>query len=98
MGIEAILRNLLTPNAAMEPGYRLYRAELTDGTLREGFLVREDPDAIVLRKPGLDDERIPADRLWRGAYTRRSLMPENLDETLSPDQWADLFAYLMTLR
>src|SRR5262249_51905211 len=28
MGLEALLRNIITPNAAMEAGYRIYRVEL----------------------------------------------------------------------
>ncbi|HEX2746460.1 MAG TPA: PVC-type heme-binding CxxCH protein, partial [Verrucomicrobiales bacterium] len=35
MGVDGLLRNLLTPNAAMEPGYRVYRVEMADGTLKE---------------------------------------------------------------
>ena len=98
MGTEAILRNILTPNAAMEPGYRLYRVELADGSLKEGFLAREEPDAIVLRLPGVEDERIALDRVRKSGFVHRSLMPEGLEATYTPQQWADLFAYLKTLR
>lgn len=98
MGTEAILRNILTPNAAMEPGYRVFRAELTDGSVKEGFLARQDADAIVLRLPGIEDERIPTDRLRKAGFTRRSLMPEGLEVAYSPEQWTDLFAYLKSLR
>jgi len=98
MGTEAILRNILTPNAAMEPGYRVYRAELTDGSIKEGFLARQDAEAIVIRLPGVEDERVAIDRVRRGGFTRRSLMPEGLEATFSPEQWTDLFAYLKTLR
>ena len=98
MGTEAILRNILTPNAAMEPGYRVYRAELTDGSIKEGFLARQDADALIIRLPGVEDERLATDRVRRGTFTRRSLMPEGLEATFSPEQWTDLFAYLKTLR
>jgi putative membrane-bound dehydrogenase-like protein len=98
MGTEAILRNILTPNAAMEPGYRVFRAELTDGSLKEGFLARQDADAIVLRLPGLEDERIPTEKLRKASFVRRSLMPEGLEATYTPEQWTDLFAYLKSLR
>lgn len=98
MGTEAILRNILTPNAAMEPGYRVFQAELTDGSLKEGFLARQDTDAIVIRLPGVEDERIATDRVRKGTFVRRSLMPEGLEAAFSPEQWTDLFAYLKTLR
>ena len=30
-GVETLLRNVLTPNAAMEAGYRAFRVETRDG-------------------------------------------------------------------
>ncbi len=98
MGTESLLRNILTPNAAMEPGYRIYRAELTDGSLREGFLAAEDERSIVIRTPGSEDQRIPRDQIRRGVFTKRSLMPEGLEQTFTAEQWTDLFAWLKTLR
>ena len=98
MGTEAILRNILTPNAAMEPGYRLYRTELADGSLKESFLAREEPDAIVVRLPGVEDERIALHRVHKSGFVHCSLMLEGLETTYTPQQWTDLFAYLKTLR
>ncbi|MES2708862.1 MAG: PVC-type heme-binding CxxCH protein [Verrucomicrobiota bacterium] len=94
MGTEAILRNILTPNAAMEPGYRVFRAELTDGTIKEGFLASRDENAIVIRLPGTEDQRIPADQIRKSGFTKRSLMPEGLELSMTPGQWTDLFAWL----
>ena len=98
MGTESLLRNILTPNAAMEPGYRVFRAELTDGSLREGFLASEDDTAIVIRLPGSEDQRIPRSQIRHSTFTKRSLVPENLETGFTPDQWTDLSAWLNTLR
>jgi putative membrane-bound dehydrogenase-like protein len=98
MGTESLLRNILTPNAAMEPGYRVFRVELTDGTLSEGFLAAQDDTAIVMRLPGIEDQRIPKDQIRRSGYTKRSLMPEGLEMSFSPEQWTDLFAWLKSLK
>ncbi len=98
MGVDGVLRNLLTPNAAMEPGYRVYRVELADGSLKEGFLVSEDEKAIVFRAVGLPDERIARDQIRGGKYLKRSLMPEGLLEAFSEKEVSDLFAYLMSLK
>ena len=98
MGTESLLRNILTPNAAMEPGYRVFRAELTDGSLREGFLASQDETAVVMRVPGSEDQRIPRDQIRRGSFTKRSLMPEGLELSFTPEQWTDLFAWLKSLR
>jgi putative membrane-bound dehydrogenase-like protein len=98
MGLEAILRNILTPNAAMEPGYRIYRVELKNGDLIDAFFVSEDKDAIVIRQPGAPDRRLPKAEVARTQFIRRSLMPEGLLTPLPDQTTADLLAYLMTLK
>ena len=98
MGTEALLRNILTPNAAMEPGYRIYRVEMKNGDIHEGFLMSDDKDAVVLRMPGTEDRRISRRDVTRGTFLRRSLMPEGLLDAMQPQDVSDLFAYLKTLR
>ena len=97
-GVEALLRNILTPSAAMESAYRTFRVVATDGSVREGFLVEESADSLVLRTPGAEDRRIPRSEIRSTTYLRRSLMPEGLLESLAPEQVSDLFAHLTSLR
>ncbi len=98
MGLEAVLRNILTPNAAMEPGYRIYRVEMKNGDLIDAFFVSEDKDAVVIRQAGLPDRRVPKTDIRSTQFIRRSLMPEGLLDALQDQQVADLLAYLMTLK
>lgn len=98
MGTEAILRNILTPNAAMENGYRIYRVELNNGDLVDAFFVSEDKDAVVVRLPGIPDRRITRADIRSSKFLRRSLMPEGLLDGMSEQQVSDLFAYLMSLK
>ena len=98
MGLEAVLRNILTPNAAMEPGYRIYRVELKNGDLIDAFFVSEDKNATIIRQPGLQDRRLDKKDIRSTKFIRRSLMPEGLLDTLQDQQVADLLAYLMTLK
>ncbi|MEM7393350.1 MAG: LamG-like jellyroll fold domain-containing protein, partial [Verrucomicrobiota bacterium] len=95
MGLEGLLRSTLTPNAAMESGYRIYRVEMKNGDIIDAFFVREDPQAVVIRQVGLSDRRIPRSEIASSRFIRRSLMPEGLLEALSDEQAADLLAYLM---
>jgi putative heme-binding domain-containing protein len=98
MGLEAVLRNILTPNAAMEPGYRIYRVEMKNGDLIDAFFVSEDNDAVVIRQASLPDRRVPKADIRSTQFIRRSLMPEGLLDALSDQQAADMLAYLMTLK
>jgi putative heme-binding domain-containing protein len=98
LGVEALLRNILTPNAAMEPGYRMFRVELREGDVLDGIRVSEGPEAIVLRRPAVDDTRIALKQIRRAGFTRLSMMPEGLLEGLQPREVSDLFAYLTALK
>ncbi len=98
MGLEAVLRNILTPNAAMEPGYRIYRVEMKNGDLIDAFFVSEDKQATVIRQPGFPDRRLNKADIRSTKFIRRSLMPEGLLDALPDQSAADLLAYLMTLK
>lgn len=78
--------------------YRTLRVVATDGSVREGFLVEESADSLVLRAPGAEDRRIPRSEIRSTFYLRRSLMPEGMIEALPPEQVSDLFFYLKSLR
>jgi putative heme-binding domain-containing protein len=96
-GTEAILRNVLTPSAAMEGGYRAFRVVTRGGRVVQGLLVSQDADAVVIRQPDTADLRIPAPDIAQAGFTGISIMPEGLLEAMSSQEVADLFAYLQTL-
>jgi len=96
-GVEAILRHVLTPNAAMEGGYRSFRMVTRDGRVIQGLLVSRDADAIVVRQPDVADIRLAVKDVAEADYTGISVMPEGLLEAMQPDEVSDLFAYLKSL-
>ena len=97
-GVETLLRNVLTPNAAMEAGYRAFRVETRDGEVLDGIRVSEDREAIVLRRPNVEDLRVPQADVRKAGFTRTSMMPEGLLDPLPAAQVSDLFAYIKTLK
>ena len=98
MGPEAIVRNILTPNAAIEPGYRIFRVQLKDGSLLDAFFVSEEKDAIVVRQMGAGDKRIERKDIASTQFLRQSLMPDGLLDSFTDQQRKDLFTYLMSLK
>ena len=98
MNIDAMLRSILTPNAAMEAGYRTFRVELNSDDILDGFLVSQDAQAVILRIPNAEDRRIPRSEIRRASYLRRSLMPENLLESLPDVDATHLLTYLRSLK
>jgi putative membrane-bound dehydrogenase-like protein len=98
MGTEALLRNLLTPNAQLESGYYRHDLKLRDGSVVSGFLVDESASALTLRQIGADERVIPQAEILSHEISRRSLMPEGLIDGFTPQQVSDLFSYLHSLR
>jgi len=97
-GVEALLRNILTPNAAMEAGYRRFRVETKDGDVVEGLLAAQDAESVTVRQPSTEDQRFVRARLKRYGFIQGSVMPEGLLDGLQPGQVSDLFAYLKSLK
>jgi putative heme-binding domain-containing protein len=87
-----------TPNAAIEPGYRIFRVTLKDGSLLDAFFVSEDKNAVVVRQMGAEDRRIERKDIASTQFLRQSLMPEGLLDSLSDQQRKDLLSYLMSLK
>jgi putative heme-binding domain-containing protein len=97
-GVETLLRSILTPNAAMEAGYRTFRVETKDADVLDGFFVSKNSEAIIVRQPNAEDRRIPLGEIKSAEFIRRSLMPEGLLDSMSPADARDLFAYLKKLK
>jgi len=98
MGMEAVIRNIIDPNAAIEAAYRIFQVKLKAGEVIEAFYVSEDATAYVLRQPGGADRRVPKAEVASAKYLRRSLMPEGLLDGFTDEQVTDLFTYLKTLK
>jgi putative heme-binding domain-containing protein len=97
-GIEALLRNVLLPDAAMEAGYRRFRVETADGEITEGLLAAQDAESVTLRQQNAEDRRFPRAGLRRAGFVRGSVMPAGLLEGLNDDDARALLAFLLTLK
>ena len=64
----------------------------------DGLLVSQDDDAIILRRPNSEDQRLPQNQVRRAGFTKISMMPEGMLDAMNPVDVADLFAYLKTLK
>jgi putative membrane-bound dehydrogenase-like protein len=98
MSTEALLHNVLTPNAQMESGYYRHDIILKDGGKVSGSLVGDTKESLSIQPVGTAIQIIPRTQVAQHKITKSSLMPEGLIDHLSPEQVADLFTYLRTLR
>ena len=94
-GAETILVNVLDPNREVNPQYLNYVVLTEDGRAMTGMISAESATSVTLqRAEGATDTvlRVDIDRL---KSTGLSIMPEGLEENLSPQGLADVIAYLM---
>jgi len=95
---DEMVESVLKPSAKLAQGYETYRFVMTDGRIVQGFVVGERADATVIRESnGVQLELKKADIESR-IMQKLSAMPEGLAANLTPEQLADLIAYLQSLK
>ncbi len=97
-GMDAILTNVLDPNAEVNPQYLSYNANLDDGRHVTGMIQAETANSVTfIRGEGLKDivSRANIETL---KSTGLSLMPEGLEKDITVEAMADLIAYLMNVK
>jgi putative heme-binding domain-containing protein len=92
--VEQLVVGILDPNAAMESRYQSFTAMTTSGHEVSGIIVAETPTTLTLRAPNRPDETVLRAELKELIAGGLSLMPEGLENALSPQQLADLIAYI----
>jgi putative heme-binding domain-containing protein len=96
-GRESLLTNILDPNREVAPRFEAWTAVLTDGEEVTGTLMEQNGERVVLQAAGnLNRAIAPAD-IKSLASSGRSLMPEGLDEGLTPEEMADLLRFIEEL-
>ncbi len=69
-----------------------------DGKSQVGMLRDATTDAVDLRMADGETIHVPVDQIIQRRFIETSLMPEGLVDGLKPVEFADLVAYLMSLK
>lgn len=93
---EAILAAILAPNLAISSGYDTWSATLENGETVEGVIASETGSAITLRNAAGVDRTISRQDIRSLKALNVSLMPQGLDAQVTPEEMADLLAFLKT--
>ncbi len=88
---------IVIPNRDVSPRYQTTLIETKDGRIFTGMAVYEAVDGVVIRNAANQTFRIEMDQIESRKTLPHSLMPGGLLKDLSPDDYADLYAYLRTL-
>lgn len=95
-GKETLLGNLLDPNREVMPKYVDYFVETKDGESYSGLVVSENESTLTLRQPNGQETQLARANLQSVRSLGQSMMPEGLEEGLTPQDLADLMQYILT--
>lgn len=95
---QQILESVLHPSARIEAKYLTHQVQTSAGQVHSGLLVRQDANAIVLKTADGKELTIPQAEIEQQVTAKKSLMPDLQLRDLTPQQVADLLAYLGTLK
>lgn len=93
---EKILGNILDPSADIQPGFNSYTCTLNTGEQIYGLLASESANSVVLRLVDGTNKTVLRNQIKTLQSQNLSLMPEGLEAAISPQQMADLIAFLRT--
>lgn len=91
---DQLLQNVFDPSAVIGPGFQARIVATTDGRILTGLPVEESDQRIVLKIQGGKLETIPRDQIDEYKVSELSMMPEELEKLVTPQELADLMAYL----
>lgn len=91
---ESLLHDILDPNAAVDTKYLNHSIRTKDGNIYTGIIYSENDEELRLRMTGGKEELIAKKNIEKLSSLGISLMPEGLEEGLSPEDLADLLAFL----
>ena len=95
---EDLLVHIMDPNREVAPNFVNYNIATVQGRLISGIIVEETASAIVLKRSEGATDTIPRDQIEQVQSTGLSLMPEGLEKVLTVPEFADLIAFVRTIR
>lgn len=91
---DQLLTNVLDPSLVIGGSYQARILQTTDGRVLTGLAVEDNDQRVVLKVQGGKLETVPRDQIEVYKVSEVSMMPEQLEKQITPQELADLFSYL----
>ena len=91
---EQLLVSVFNPSLVIGDAYKSVTLRTVDGTVVTGLLVEKSDKRTVIKVQGGKEETIPAEEIEEYKQDKKSLMPEGIENQMTPQELADLFALL----
>jgi putative membrane-bound dehydrogenase-like protein len=95
---EALLNDILNPNAAIDANYINYQVTLKNGKVLTGLIAAETATSLTLKRAENQTDTVLRQDVEEVRSTGTSLMPEGLEKTITVEDMADLLAFLKNWR
>lgn len=93
-----LAESILKPSAKIAQGFDTYSFVTVDGKIVTGFVVSESADTVQIRQNDGLAVSLKKDEIEERVKQEVSMMPLGLANNLTPEQLADLIAYLESLK
>jgi putative membrane-bound dehydrogenase-like protein len=94
--MPVLLADILEPSRSIAQHYETYQVERTSGDTLVGVIGDQSPAAITLRQGPGQSVTLRRSEIRQMRVVPQSTMPEALDQQITPEEMADLLAYLTT--
>jgi putative heme-binding domain-containing protein len=95
-GVPRIVEDILDPNRNVDAAFRYNTFVLSDGTLIDGIVRREEGETITVVDSTAKETTIAKAKVQKRVESKLSLMPGNMGEVLKPQELNDLLSFLMS--
>ncbi|HEY7119474.1 MAG TPA: HEAT repeat domain-containing protein [Tepidisphaeraceae bacterium] len=93
-----LVDSVLYPSKQILDGYQQSILRMKDGDVLSGVVKGETDKALTLYDASANKTEVPKDDIKEREHGKLSLMPEGLQLSMKPEEFADLIAYLETLK
>lgn len=91
---DELALHILDPSREVAPQFQEYTAQRADGRMVTGMIVEETEASVTLRRAGHFDETLLRSEIEQLLATGKSLMPEGLEQQITPEELNDLVHYV----
>jgi putative heme-binding domain-containing protein len=92
---QELLTSILNPSYAIEPRFINYLVRTKDGLLHDGIIANETPGTITLRSGSEEgDETVLRESIAEIRASSISLMPDDLEKSMTHQGLSDVISYL----
>jgi putative heme-binding domain-containing protein len=95
-GVERIMEDIIDPNRNVDGAFRSTLFELKDGETASGLFRREEGELLIYADTAGKEHSLARKDIKERRQSELSLMPEGLAEAMTPAEFNDLIAFLLT--